>query len=188
MWPDSSINVANTVAEGQALSGKPVGAANHLLILLLQLFFQLVLGRPKITGPIVPTVAVMRYDNVAGCAQLLQRCLPARCAPHRITRPIYADSRWRRLGIGGVDGDTNSILFPNFCSFTTYLLDRRIASYWGTPTLKLDPEISARDSNQLGKFVLDFLCRSTFSLRWYEETTNYRQSVPVQVLAQPRRN
>ena len=106
MWPDSSINVANTVAEGQALSGKPVGAANHLLILLLQLFFQLVLGRPKITGPIVPTVAVMRYDNVAGCAQLLQRCLPARCAPHRITRPIYADIRWRRLGIGKVEPQT----------------------------------------------------------------------------------
>ena len=106
MWPDSSINVANTVAEGQALSGKPVGAANHLLILLLQLFFQLVLGRPKIAGPIVPTVAVMRYDNVAGCAQLLQRCLPARCAPHRITRPIYADIRWRRLGIGKVEPQT----------------------------------------------------------------------------------
>ena len=106
MWPDSSINVANTVAEGQALSGKPVGAANHLLILLLQLFFQLVFGRPKIAGPIVPTVAVMRYDNVAGCAQLLQRCLPARCAPHRITRPIYADSRWRRLGIGKVEPQT----------------------------------------------------------------------------------
>ena len=129
MWPDSSINVANTVAEGQALSGKPVGAANHLLILLLQLFFQLVFGRPKIAGPIVPTVAVMRYDNVAGCAQLLQRCLPARCAPHRITRPIYADSRWRRLGIGKMEAQT-LILFSDFCSFTTCLSDRRIAPHW----------------------------------------------------------
>ena len=62
-----------------------------------------------------------------------------------------------------MDGDTNSILFPNFCSFTTYLLDRRVTSYWGTPALKLEPEISAGDSNQLGKFFLDFRLPINFS-------------------------
>ena len=67
MWPDSSINVANTVAEGQALSGKPVGAANHLLILLLQLFFQLALGLPKTPIPIAPLLGVMRRDNLTRC-------------------------------------------------------------------------------------------------------------------------
>ena len=62
-----------------------------------------------------------------------------------------------------MDGDTNSILFSDFCSFTTYLLDRRITSYRGTPTLKLEPEISAGDSNQLGKFFLNFRLSINFS-------------------------
>ena len=60
-------------------------------------------------------------------------------------------------------GDTNSILFTDFYSFTTYLLDRRIASYCGTPALKLEPEISARDSIQLGKFFLNFRLSINFS-------------------------